>query len=133
MRKYFTLASKLALLLIIFGFFQPVACNFTGPEIVKEGFSTPLNAELVILSIMMIILVLLPIIALIRFKSGRAETLLAPVSGLLIMGISYIMGSIYNGDFLSRYYIGKGFYIMTSGLLLSLVLAIVTFFTKPNE
>lgn len=133
MYNVFKTLSKISLLFIILGFFQPIACQFTGPEIIEEGFSTPINKDLFFASIALILTLLVPLIALIRFNSSSLETIVTPIFAVLLLLIAYLLASNYNGDYLSKYYFDEGLTTILSGIGGSFIFALPLIFIKPEK
>ncbi len=133
MRDLFKVLSKLSLFFIIFGFFQPIACQFNGPALIKEGFRTPINLYLFFLAIVLILLVLLPVVALLRLKSRKTETLFTPIFAFLLVGLGYFLGSLYNSDYLSKYYFDKGAKTILYAIIASFSFALINLFIPQKK
>lgn len=54
MKISFSLIAKIGLLLVVIGFFMPVACNQTGPEIAKTLMNLDKNFEGILMYVMLI-------------------------------------------------------------------------------
>lgn len=133
MRNIFKLLSKLSLFFIFFGFFEPIACQFNGPALIKEGMSSPINPYLFSLAIILIILLLLPVLALLRLKSKKTETIFTPLLALLLVGIGYFLGSLYNGEYLSIYYFDKGIKTILYSIAASFFFAFINLFIPQKK
>ncbi len=126
MKKKFKIISKLALLLVIFGFFQPVACDLNGFEIAQglisyekaiwilAGLGVYMTFFLAVISIIYTLFLLLSKKDICSSNANKTDLalLLGSVAGSLAPFITIINGNNY---------IENGFYIIIAGWITSLL------------
>lgn len=130
MKKKLKLISKAALLLVIVGFFQPVACNQNGFELAKEFVSY--DNEWRFIGIGLYILFALISISLIyTFFMLIGNNDLCSTNtidfALLIGSVAVGLATLFSAkNFFNMEQAEKGFYLIVIGLLLSLVFLIAS-------
>lgn len=123
--RIFRITARLTLLFVIFGFFQPVACGFSGPEIAKLSFKYG-SSGLVFSIIMVLLALLLSLIAVLRIrKVGEKEIIATPLIIAVLLGLSYLMAKAELKDLLSLISFDRGSIMIGLGIILSLVSGIL--------
>lgn len=119
------ITARLTLLLVIFGFFQPVACGFSGPEIAKLSFKY--GSSGIVFSIIMVLLaLLLSLIAILRIrKDGEKEIIANPLIIAVLLGLSYLTAKMELKDLFSLISFDRGSFMIGLGIILSLVSGIL--------
>ena len=70
--RIFRILSRLSILLVIIGFFQPVACGFSGPEIVQYSLEEgPL--PIIVSSVLLLLSFFISIIMILRIRKKKRE------------------------------------------------------------
>lgn len=119
------ITARLTLLLVIFGFFQPVACGFSGPEITELSFKYG-SSGLVFSIIMVLLALLLSLIAVLRIrKDGEKEIIANPLIIAVLLGLSYLTAKMELKDLLALISFDRGSFMIGLGIILSLVSGIL--------
>ena len=131
--RIFRILSRLSILLVIIGFFQPVACGFSGPEIVQYSLEEgPL--PIIVSSVLLLLAFFISIIMILRIrKKSEKELIASPVIISAILILSYFSAHIEIGDFMEYVSYDRGAKMIASGIILSLVFAIMHYASTGKE
>ena len=127
-KRIFALISKLLLILVIIGFFMPVCCNLTGPDLIKHDDTSFYGWMLVVAAV-------LSVASLAMIKSD--STLLPLITGIFVIAIFVIAHTKLSdktfgvGNIMDALDAG-GFMILYSSIA-SMVCAIVSMVLKPGK
>ena len=120
--------SKLALLLVCFGFFMPVSCEMNGPDLAKLFNESGTRDYSIMIWVVFITVVLSIIITLINKTNVKKESLLLD---WVLLGGS-ISGGLFSLGRVDRelFDLEIGAYIIISGWILSLIFLILASCSK---
>ena len=140
MKSTFKILSKLALLAVVFGFFQPITCSMNGFELAKqlirhETVKTTISAITLYVCFITVILSILFTLSLLLSRK-KITTPSSNTTDWIFLTIC-IFCDIWNAWFLlSEYgkdFIEKGFYIISIGLGVSFIFLLINSSIHPKE
>ena len=131
--KIFRTLARISLLPIIFGFFQPIACGFSGPDIVEIAADEG-SFSLIFPSSMLIISALLSIVPTIRImKKSTADLAVIPLLIILALISAFISARDSFGSLTDLITYDKGATLIASAVILSIIFSILYLITGRKE
>lgn len=126
-KRIFSMLSKLLLILVIIGFFMPVCCSLTGPDLIKHD-------DTAFYGWMLVVAVVLSVASLVMIKSDN--TILPLVVGILVIAVLLIAqtklrNNIGFGGILD--YLDTGGYMIFFSSIAAMICSIAAMVLKPGS
>jgi len=126
-KRIFSMLSKLLLILVIIGFFMPVCCSLTGPDLIKHddtAFYGWMLVAAVVLSVASLVMI------------GSNNTFLPLIEGVLVIATMLIAqtrlkNNIGFGGIMD--YLDTGGYMIFFASLAAMICAIAAMVLKPDR
>lgn len=131
--RIFRTLARLSLLLIVFGFFQPVACGFSGPEIADLAFSDG-SFSLILPTILLIAASLVSLIPIFRLrKKSTMDLFIIPLVIIVLLLASLFSAKNSFGDLMDFISYDRGSTFIASAIVLSLLFASLFYILSAKE
>ena len=125
--------ARLSLLLIVFGFFQPVACGFSGPEIADLAFSDG-SFSLILPTVLLIAASLVSLIPIFRLrKKSTMDLFIIPLVIIVLLLASLFSAKNSFGDLMDFISYDRGSTFIASAIVLSLLFASLFYILSAKE
>ena len=86
LKKLLLLASKVLLVFTIIGFFMPISCSMSGPELLGDG-------DYFLFGVGLLVAVILSIACIVMIKKEKGDNL--PIAVFAVVFLTYLAGKIY--------------------------------------
>ncbi len=131
--KIFRTLARLSLLLVVFGFFQPIACGFSGPEIADIALDEG-SAALLFPAAMLFLSCLLSIIPTILIaRKKAADLLIVPVLIIIALILAFISAKDSFGGLIDMITYDEGAELIASAVISSLIFSLIYLITSKKE
>ena len=126
-KRIIGMVSKLLLILVIIGFFMPVCCDQTGPDLIKHD-------KTALYGWMLVVAVVLSVASLVMIKAD--STLLPIIEGVVVIATVLIAQTRMNngisfGGIMD--YLDAGGYMIFYSSIAALICGVVSMFLKPGK
>lgn len=127
--------SKVLLVLVLIGFFCPIACDGSGVDMLSDGIRHG-EEELILVGAVLLLAAVAAAVGFISAFSGKTAQKMGPypIISTIAVIIAFCLGVSYMGDieFLIEF-LDYGAYLMIGGSVLSLILALAARFSGQKD